>query len=111
MAVTAINITIEQGADFSSSFVIKNPDESNATLTNYTVLSTLKKHSGATTGIGFSASLNSQTSTVTIGLGRTDTSSLVPGRHYYDIFIVSPSGTRTKVIEGNAMINGSATLP
>ncbi len=109
MSVTAINLTIEQGEDFSSSFVIKNPDESNPTLTNYSVISTLKKYPGSSIGIGFTSALNSQTSVVTIGLGRTTTSSLIPGIHYYDVFIISPSGTRTKVVEGNAIINASAT--
>jgi len=110
MSVTAINITIEQGEDFSSSFSIKNPDESNPTLTNYNTLSTLKKYPGSSAGIGFTSALNSQTSVVTIGLGRTTTSSLIPGRHYYDVFIISPSGVRTKVVEGNALVNASATI-
>lgn len=110
MSVTSINITIEQGEDFSSSFAIRNPDESVATLYNYSVLSTLKKYPTASIGTTFTTSLNYETSVATIGLGRTDTSSLTPGRHYYDIFIVSPEGKRTKVIEGNALVNPSATL-
>lgn len=110
MSVTSINITIEQGEDFSASFAIRNPDESIATLSNYSVLSTLKRHPTASIGTTFTASLNTTTSVATIGLGRTDTSSLTPGRNYYDIFIVSPEGTRTKVIEGSALVNPSATL-
>jgi hypothetical protein len=110
MSVTSINITIEQGEDFSSSFVIRNQDESIATLSNYSVLSTLKKHPKASVGISFTTSLNTSTSVVTIGMGRTDTSSLSPGRHYYDVFLVSPQGKRTKSIEGNVLVNPSATL-
>jgi len=110
MSVTSINITIEQGEDFSASFAIRNPDESIATLSNYSVLSTLKKYPTTSIGTTFTTSLDTTTSVATIGLGRTDTSSLSPGRHYYDIFIVSPGGNRTKVIEGNALVNPSATL-
>lgn len=42
MAVSAINITIEQGADFTATYNIKNPDESAASLASYTVAGTLK---------------------------------------------------------------------
>lgn len=110
MATPSINLIIEQGEDFSASFAIRNPDESIATLSNYSVLSTIKKYPSANTGKSFTASLNSSTSVVTIGLGRTDTSDLNPGRYYYDIFIISTEGNRTKVIEGNAIVNPSATL-
>ena len=111
MAVNAINITIDQGADFSTSFSIKNNDESIASLSNYTTLGTIKKYASSTVGTALSTSLNTQTAVVSVGLARTTTSSLSPGRYYYDVFLVSESGTRTKVVEGNALINASATLP
>jgi hypothetical protein len=112
MTVSAINITIEQGADFSATYNIKNPDESAPSLTNYTIVGTLKKYPGAV-GIGstFTTTLNTSTAVATISLPKTTTASLTPGRHYYDLFLVSQSGTRTKIIEGNALVNASATLP
>jgi len=111
MAVSAINITIEQGADFSATYNIKNPDESSATLSGYNVIGTLKKHPGATTGVSFVISLTISTAILEVSLSRTVTAALSPGRYYYDLFLVAPGGTRTKVIEGNALVNGSATLP
>lgn len=112
MTVSAINITIEQGEDFTRTYNIKNPDESTPTLANYTVAGTLKKYPEAV-GVGntFTTSLNTTTAVLTISLSKTVTSSLKPGRHYYDLFLISQSGTRTKIIEGNAMVNASATLP
>lgn len=111
MTVNAINITIEQGADFSASYTIKNPDETIASLANYTALATLKKHPGAATGYSFTTSLNTTTGVLDTGLSRTITATLTPGRYYYDIFLVASDGTRTKRVEGNALVNGSATLP
>jgi hypothetical protein len=111
MAVNVVNITIEQGADFSASYTIRNPDESIASLANYTALATLKKHPGATTGYAFTTSLNTTTGVLDLDLSRTITATLTPGRHYYDIFLVAPDGTRIKNTEGNALVNGSATLP
>lgn len=111
MAVTAINITIEQGADFSATYNIRNPDESAASLLSHTVVGTLKKHPGAATGVSFVTSLTTSTAVLEVSLSRTVTAELSPGRYYYDLFLVAPGGTRTKVIEGNALVNGSATLP
>jgi hypothetical protein len=111
MAVSAINITIEQGADFTATYNIKDPDESSASLVNYTAIGTLKKHSGAATGYQFVSLLDTNTAILDISLSRTVTASLNPGRYYYDLFLISPSGIRTKIIEGNALVNGSATLP
>lgn len=111
MSVTSINITIEQGADFSETFNIKNPDESIAALADYTALATLKKHPGSTTGYSFVTTLNTITSALNIDLSRIITATLAPGRYYYDVFLVAPDGTRTKSVEGNALVNGSATLP
>lgn len=111
MAVTAINIVIEQGEDFSATYNIKNPDESAALLANYTVIGTLKKHPGAVTGVEFITSLTTSTAVLEISLSRTVTAALSPGRYYYDLFLVAPGGRRTKIIEGNALVNGSATLP
>ena len=50
MATPSINLIIEQGEDFSATFTILNPDESAASLANYTVVGTLKKHPGSSTG-------------------------------------------------------------
>ena len=111
MATAAINITIEQGEDFSATYTVLNPDESVATLANYSVVGTLRKHPGATTGYSFTTSLNIASGTITISLANSVTKLLTPGRYYYDLFLISSGGSRTKAFEGNAIVNPSATLP
>lgn len=111
MSVAAVNITIEQGEDFSSTFNLIKPDESIASISNYTAVGTLKKHPGASTSYEFNVALNTGTAVATISLSRTVTATLSPGRYYYDLFLIAPDGTRTKAVEGNALVNGSATLP
>ena len=98
MATAAINITIEQGEDFSATYTVLNPDESVASLANYTVAGTLRKHPGASTGYSFTTS-------------SSVTKALTPGRYYYDLFLIAPGGSRSKAFEGNALVNPSATLP
>ncbi len=111
MATAAINITIEQGEDFSATYTILNPDESVATLSNYSVAGTLRKYPGSTTGYPFTTSLTTSTGTVTISLASSVTKLLTPGRYYYDLFLIALGGSRSKAFEGNALVNPSATLP
>lgn len=111
MAVNVVNITIEQGEDFVRTYTIRNPDESIAPLSNYTSLATLKRYPGSSTGYPFIVTLNTNTSVLELKLPRTTTATLIPGRYYYDIFLIAPDGTRIKNVEGNALVNGSATLP
>lgn len=111
MATPVINITIEQGEDFSANYTILNPDGSVPSLANYTVVGTLKKHPGASTGYSFTTSLTVLSGTITISLSNSVTKTLTPGRHYYDLFLISPGGSRSKVFEGNVLVNPSATLP
>lgn len=111
MATAAINITIEQGEDFSATYTVLNPDESVASLANYSVAGTLRKHPGSSTGYAFTTSLTVATGTVTIFLANSITKSLIPGRYYYDLFLIAPGGSRSKAFEGNAIVNPSATLP
>lgn len=111
MATAAINITIEQGEDFSATYTVLNPDESTATLANYSVAGTLRKHPGASTGYNFTTSLTVATGIITISLSNAITKTLTPGRYYYDVFLISLGGSRSKAFEGNALVNPSATLP
>lgn len=111
MSVMSVNLTIEQGEDFSHTFNLIKPDETPASIANYTAVGTLKKHPGSSTGYEFTVSLNTTTAIAVISLSRTVTSTLNPGRYYYDLFLIAPDGTRKKAVDGNAIVNGSATLP
>ncbi len=48
MAVPAVNITIDQGADYQEVFTVTNPDGSPLDLTGYTSIATIKKYPSAT---------------------------------------------------------------
>ena len=111
MSVAAVNLTIEQGEDFSHIFNLLKPDETPASIANYTAAGTLKKHPGASTGYEFTISLNTTTAVVSISLPKNTTKLISPGRYYYDLFLIAPDGTRKKRIDGNIIVNGSATLP
>lgn len=111
MATPVVNITIEKGTDFESTYFINNPEGDAFNLANYSASARVKKHPSATTSIPFTVNLIAATGEVRISMGNTLTSQLSEGRNYYDIVITSLGyGTKTKVIEGNALVYSSASV-
>jgi hypothetical protein len=104
MAVPTVNITIEQGADFASTFTLTNADGTLYNLTNSTAISRLKKFPSSTTSYSFATSITVATGKITISMGDEVTSTISPGRYYYDILVTSNSGIKTRVIEGMALV-------
>lgn len=108
MAVPAVNITIEQGADFASTFTISNFDGTVYNLLNNSAIAKLKKFPESETSYSFSASITVSTGQVTISMTDDITSSIPAGRYYYDILLTNNvTGLKTRVIEGMAFISAA----
>ena len=104
-----VNIVIPQGADFSELFTSTESDGSATNLTGYSAAAKIKKHPGASTSTSFSVSITASTGEVTISLTDTQTTSLNPGRYYYDVVLKSPSGSLSRLVEGMAFVNAGIT--
>lgn len=104
MAVPAVNITIEQGADFASSFTITNADGSVYSLNGGSATSKIKKFPESTTSYSFSTTITVATGVISLAMTDTVTSTITPGRYFYDILVTSNSGIKTRVIEGMALV-------
>jgi hypothetical protein len=108
MAVPAVNITIDQGADYEEYFTITNPDGSPIDLVGHTCEATLAKFPGSSTTTSFGVGIVTSAGQVIVSIANTVTSQLKPGRYYYDIFSISNSTSkRKKIIEGNALVQPS----
>jgi len=108
MAVPAVNITIEQGADFASSFTITNSDGTFYNLLNTSAVAKIKKHPESETSYSFNTSITVSTGKITLSMPSTVTSTIPSGRYYYDILITnSVSGLKTRVIEGMAFVSAA----
>ena len=107
MAVPAVNITIEQGADFASTFTIANSDGTSYNLSNSSAIAKIKKFPESTTSYSFSTSITVATGQITLSMTDDVTSTITPGRYYYDILVTSVSGLKTRVIEGMAFVSAS----
>lgn len=105
MAVPVVNIVIEKGTTFESTYVVKNPDGSVFSLVNQTATAKIKKHPSATSSSSFSTSITTGVGEIRISMASSITSNLSSGRNYYDVIITNNNnGKVTKVFEGTALV-------
>tara|TARA_B100000073_G_scaffold338618_1_gene335965 strand:- start:12167 stop:12544 length:378 start_codon:yes stop_codon:yes gene_type:complete len=107
-----VNLNINKGADFRSTFQVKNNDTSNFDFTGYTGEAKMKRSNNvgssvaiaATFTVGFTSAAAGQ---FNISLTDTVTNQLTPGRYYYNMNVSIGSSTY-RIIEGNALVVGGA---
>lgn len=105
MSVPSVNIRIEKGTTFDSTFTITNSDGSVFSLNNYTATSKIRKHPTASSSKTFSTTTTASTGEIKIAMSAANTADLSSGRNYFDIIITrSSDGSITKVLEGMAMV-------
>ena len=103
-AVPVINMVIPQGTDFQEIYQSSESDGTPTNLTNYTAFSKLKKHPSATTAFDFNIGISSEAGQVAIGMTSGLTIAIKPGRYFYDVFIKSPVGKVTRLVQGQAEV-------
>jgi hypothetical protein len=109
MAVPAVNISIEKGADFNNTFTINDSDGSVFNLSGYTATAKIRKYPESPTSQSFTVGITSATGEITLSMGSTTTILLSNGRNYYDVLITSDENIKTRVIEGTALVSPSVS--
>lgn len=112
MAVYVSNLVIDSGIDFNQVFTLESQNENSAlNLSNYVVLSQLRKHSGSSSYTNFNTQVvNSSLGKIRIGLASSITSILKPGRYVYDVVIrENTTGVKSKVVEGMVLVREGVT--
>ena len=98
------NLTIDQGATFSSDVTVKDANNNAFDLTGYTASAKMAKGFSSTrtrTSMTCTISTPATTGVVTLALTADQTSQLEEGRYVYDLEILqTSSSTITRVIEG-----------
>ena len=119
MAVPTVNLVIEQGADFARTYSLKKADNTPLDLTHYTFEAHMIKsrssiHRGMagnmiSMGTTFGNTPANGQLTVSFASTMTTVGILTAGRYDYDIVIKNVnSNLKTKVIQGQALVNGTA---
>ena len=103
-------LTVEQGASYSTTVTVNGSNGSPTNLTNYTVAAQLRKSYYSSTATDFTVSIsNAAGGEITMTLTSANTANLTPGRYVYDLLITSPTAVKTRVVEGIATILPSVT--
>jgi hypothetical protein len=102
MAAVA-NLSIDQGATFTSDVTVKDINGEVFDLTGFTAVAKLAKGYASTrtrTTITTTFAADRTTGVLTISLTANQTAALDPERYVYDVEITSASGVVTRVVEG-----------
>ena len=103
-------LTLEQGASYSTTVTVNGSNGSPTNLTNYTVAAQLRKSYYSSTATDFTVSISDAAGgEITMALSSANTANLTPGRYVYDLLITSPTSVKTRVVEGIATILPSVT--
>lgn len=110
-AVYVSNLVVNTYADFSEIFTLDDSNSNSAlNLTGYSVASQMRKHSGSSNAVSFGATIfNAVEGQIKVGLTTAQTSGLKPGRYVYDVVIVDPSGSTSRVVEGMVLVREGVT--
>lgn len=107
---TVANIFIDQGADYSNIITVGSTTGAPLNLTGYTTASQIRKSYGSSIAYNFTASIfNATEGKVRIQLSSNASRAIPPGRYLYDVEITSPSGTKTRVVEGIVTVTPEIT--
>ena len=104
-----VNITIDQGTTFNTTYTLTDDHGVLLDLSQYNVASQMRKTYASTNSVAFSASANS-TGVITLSMNSYTSSLLTPGRYVYDIDLTSIANNNvTRVIEGIVTVTPQVT--
>jgi hypothetical protein len=106
-----VELTIEQGATFSTEVTINDANGQPKDLNDYTVRSQIRKSYYSTTAINFDIIIDSPNDgLITMELSSETTANISPGRYVYDTIIEENStGIVTRIFEGIATVLPNVT--
>lgn len=103
-------ITIEQGATFSTTVNVEDAYYNPVDLTGYSASSQMRKSYYSSTSYPITATVTGTANgEITMSITSANTSSLTPGRYVYDLIINDGANTVTRVVEGIATVLPSVT--
>ena len=103
-------LTLEQGANFTTNVTVNGSDVSPTNLTSYTAAAQLRKSYYSTTANNFTVTVsNAANGELTMAMTAANTANLTPGRYVYDLLITSPTSIKTRVVEGIVTLLPSVT--
>ena len=107
---TISNLYVDAGATYSNIITVTASNGQALDLTSYTVASQMRKSYSSSTVYAFTASIyDAVNGKIRLQLTNTQSEAIPAGRWLYDVEITSPSGTKTRVVEGIVTVNPQIT--
>ena len=103
-------ITIEQGATFTTTINVEDVYNNPVNLAGYTSSAMMRKSYYSTTSHNINTQITGTANgEITLSMTSANTSNLTPGRYVYDLIINDGANNITRVVEGIATILPSVT--
>ena len=103
-------ITIEQGATFSTTVNVEDAYYNPVNLYSYSASSQMRKSYYSSSATDITATVTGVANgEITLSITAANTASLTPGRYVYDLIIDDGANTITRVVEGIATVLPSVT--
>lgn len=103
-----VNIVIDQGTTFNTTYTINNANDEPIDFTGYTGNASMRKSYTSSTFYSFVVGL-SNTGLVTLSMNANTTGNITAGRYVYDIEVEDLSGNRSRLIEGIITVTPQVT--
>jgi len=103
-----VNIVIDQGATFNTTYTIHDVVDEPIDFTGFTANSQIRKTFSSSNSYTFDVAL-SNSGLVTLSMNAATTSSIVAGRYVYDVEVESLTGIRSRVVEGIVTVTPQVT--
>lgn len=106
---TKANLTIDQGASFSTTTTLTDTDGNPIDLTNYSGAAQMRKTYTSSSAVTFNVSLGGTLGTVVLSLSANATANVAAGRYVYDVELTDNTGLVSRVFEGIVTVNPNVT--
>lgn len=103
-----VNIVIDQGTTFNTTYIIHNNNDEPIDFTTYTANSQMRKSYSSSNSFVFGVSLSSN-GEVGLSMSANTTASITAGRYVYDVEVEDASGSRSRIVEGIVTVTPQVT--
>ena len=112
MLTYTTNLIIYTGTDFNQTFILEDSDSNSLkNLSGYTGYAKFKKYETSKTSYSFSITFFGDRSNgkIMVSMSASSTSTLKPGKYFYDVVLTDSQGINNRVVEGEVIVKKSVT--
>jgi hypothetical protein len=103
-----VNIVIDQGTTFNTSFVIQDATDQPIDFSSFTANSQMRKSYSSSASHIFNIQLGSD-GQITLSMSANTTGNITAGRYVYDVEVQDQNGVRSRIVEGIVTVTPQVT--